>query len=122
MNRYAPMVGCVYIILFVVSLIMQWGYVFAILLFIGCALGLYGQYRRIRTGELSLLEVKENLKEMGIACAAVFILCMVIAGIADYSRPGSITTEGFIRGYIVMVIIVLILWGIGKASGSTFQD
>jgi len=53
---------------------MDWYDIFNILLLLACARGLFDLWRRIRNGELSIWEIKKNLKQMGILCVVVFIL------------------------------------------------
>ncbi len=121
MNRYAGVFGLAYVILFVLSLIMEWNNIFNVLILLGLALWLRDVWRRIRNGQLIKWEIRDNLKQIGILCAVVFVFCLVFAVIADSVAPGRYSTGDFIRAFIVLSIIGLILWAIGHANSKRYD-
>lgn len=82
-----------------------------LVILLACGLGLLNLWRRLRSGELSIWDIKEYLQQLGLLFAAVLILMIVIALIS----PVKISVGNFIRGYIITLIFFWIIWSIGRA-------
>lgn len=92
-----------------------------LLIFLACARGLYDFWRRWRSGDLSPWEIKQYLRQLGLLAAVVFLFCLIITGLANAFVPGAISLRAYLRGYLVLLLFLWILWSIGRCRPDPFD-